>query len=637
MEDLNEILGYDLNPSMEFPILSTSNTNSTSNTRQSQHQFNLNSHSPMLAASSQPSSPNSSFSSNPHQPFFYPPPNPALFFHQQQQQWAAAAAAYHQQQLFFHQSQYFQPPYPDFSGRRRTSSGPQRPSSSHPYLDNRQHSYSQVASLNPRSLNHHRRSKSDALSKDDLLVKTSTKGARPNINRTESSPLPNSINNKKYPNVDHLDDLDDFSPPMPINNRIRTPSHSSNDSRSSKNSNNNSIRKDQQTNQSTPSNQSSSQPNLSSNNKPSPLSQQPPLILNENKVNNVNSKNEKSGLKSKLKRALSNSSNNNLNNVNAIDDSSIGRNTNVKLHQPKQSSNSASNQNQQSQQSSPQLPARTRTISESNKSKPVDSSQENANVEKPKKHSIFNSKFNVSTDNISISSAASSASVMLRKIGSVGKLARRSSFAGLTNLFNKDKERDRDSGGEEVDENGENKKGLGSKLKKKKRNKRKKEASLSVSHATAEVDRHSIIREEPENNNFNQDGLSPAAALVKQHQEQVAAAEARASINSNNNNVNHSGSETNIKNMNNNASLTGSTNNHINNYDKYNGNYNNDDESESIIYSDDDDDRIINGIRSVEINDNTKFDLSEATHRREHFVKGILKGMCDILIIVNKY
>jgi len=56
------------------------------------------------------------------------------------------------------------------------------------------------------------------------------------------------------------------------------------------------------------------------------------------------------------------------------------------------------------------------------------------------KRSLFNRKFNASTDNISISSTVSSASVMLRKMGNLGKLARRHSLMGLTNMF-KDKDR----------------------------------------------------------------------------------------------------------------------------------------------------------------------------------------------------
>jgi hypothetical protein len=120
--------------------------------------------------------------------------------------------------------------------------------------------------------------------------------------------------------------------------------------------------------------------------------------------------------------------------------------------------------------------------------------------------SLFNSRLNVSTDNISLSSTVSSASVMIRKLGSMGKLARRNSLAGITSLF-KDKDKDKDKDGEGKD-------------KKKKKDKDKKgsakgEASVaSVSHATAELDRSSSgdWSVSPDMN-----GLSPAAKLARQH------------------------------------------------------------------------------------------------------------------------
>lgn len=521
-------------------------------------------------------SPQSSPLSPSQTPFFYAPPAPtnqALFFHQQQQQWAAAAAAYHQQQMMFHQNQMFTPPNPDFSGRRRTSSGPQRPSSTHPYQESRQQSYSQVASLNPRSTANHRRSKSDALSKDDLMVRNTTKGSRPMVNRTESSPATGTSSKKPE------EEVDDFSPPM---GRMRKTSHSSNDSKSSRQSSSN--QSPQLSRKETPASVNNKASQQSA--RPSPLSQQSPLVLNDT----ITNKNEKAGLKSRLKRALSN--NNNLNQGQGpIDDSAIGKNTNA-------SPPPITKSQPDKQSPSPQLPTRTRTISESNKVRPGESNEAN---EKPaKKHNIFNSKFNVSTDNISISSAASSASVMLRKIGSVGKLARRSSFAGLTNLFNKDKERD--SGGEEPEDI--NNKTVGSKLKKKKKNRRKKEPSTSISHATAEVDRHSTINEEPE----YVDGLSPAAALVKQHQEQVAAAEARSSGYSNSNDYNHSGSDSKSR-------LPGAMEVKR--------------DSDSMISQDDDD--LAEGLHGVQIHEeewhgSSRYDSNDAPHRREHTLKGILKG-----------
>ncbi|KAH9020750.1 hypothetical protein EDB84DRAFT_1565566 [Lactarius hengduanensis] len=60
---------------------------------------------------------------------------------------------------------------------------------------------------------------------------------------------------------------------------------------------------------------------------------------------------------------------------------------------------------------------------------------------KKKRTALFNSRLNASTDNISLSSTISSASVVIRKLGSIGKLARRNSLAGITSLFKDKKER----------------------------------------------------------------------------------------------------------------------------------------------------------------------------------------------------
>jgi hypothetical protein len=114
-----------------------------------------------------------------------------------------------------------------------------------------------------------------------------------------------------------------------------------------------------------------------------------------------------------------------------------------------------------------------------------------------KKRALFNSKFNRSTDNISISSVSSSASVMIRKLGSFGKLARRNSIAGITSLFKDKKEK------EEAE------------AKKDKKDKKKGKADVavaSVSHATAEVDRASS-----DEWSVDMNGLSPAARLARQH------------------------------------------------------------------------------------------------------------------------
>ena len=121
---------------------------------------------------------------------------------------------------------------------------------------------------------------------------------------------------------------------------------------------------------------------------------------------------------------------------------------------------------------------------------------------------LLNSKLNSSTDNISISSTVSSASVMIRKLGQMGKLARRNSLMGLTKAFKKDKNKD-DAEEDPIKTPG------------KKDKKNKSGASLaSVSHATAEVE-----------SSPHQPGMSPAAALAKKQQAHYAeqeAAEAKA-------------------------------------------------------------------------------------------------------------
>jgi len=116
---------------------------------------------------------------------------------------------------------------------------------------------------------------------------------------------------------------------------------------------------------------------------------------------------------------------------------------------------------------------------------------------KKKRTALFNSRLNASTDNISLSSTMSSASVVIRKLGSIGKLARRNSLAGITSLFKDKKDRD---------ENGEND-GKG----KKKKGGKGQAAEASVSHVTAELDRPSSEWSAELN------GLSPAAKLARQH------------------------------------------------------------------------------------------------------------------------
>jgi hypothetical protein len=84
---------------------------------------------------------------------------------------------------------------------------------------------------------------------------------------------------------------------------------------------------------------------------------------------------------------------------------------------------------------------------------------------------------------------------MIRKIGSMGKIARRSSIAGITRLF-KDKERKNKGEFDEEDENARGSKGSA--------------AETRVTTATAELDRMSSGMDDVQ-------GLSPAAQLVRQH------------------------------------------------------------------------------------------------------------------------
>jgi hypothetical protein len=110
--------------------------------------------------------------------------------------------------------------------------------------------------------------------------------------------------------------------------------------------------------------------------------------------------------------------------------------------------------------------------------------------------SLFNARINASTDNISLSSTVSSASVMIRKLG---KLARRNSLAGITSLF-KDKKDKEDPAGD-------------SKKSKKKKSGKGEASEASVSHVTAELDRMNT----GDWTASDLSGLSPAAKLARQH------------------------------------------------------------------------------------------------------------------------
>ena len=129
---------------------------------------------------------------------------------------------------------------------------------------------------------------------------------------------------------------------------------------------------------------------------------------------------------------------------------------------------------------------------------PNDDGDSTATVQKKKSRSLFNSKFNRSTDNISLSSTMSSASMVIRKLGSIGKLARRNSLAGITSLFKDKKDKEDEEGGS-------------GKKSKKKKGEKGAVADPSVSHVTAELDRSEW------SSNPEMAGLSPAARLARQH------------------------------------------------------------------------------------------------------------------------
>ncbi|KIK93549.1 hypothetical protein PAXRUDRAFT_828869 [Paxillus rubicundulus Ve08.2h10] len=124
--------------------------------------------------------------------------------------------------------------------------------------------------------------------------------------------------------------------------------------------------------------------------------------------------------------------------------------------------------------------------------------------------SLFNSRLNASTDNISLSSTMSSASVVIRKIGSIGKLARRNSLAGITSLFKDKKDKDKDG----VGADGEATSSSGKKPKKKK-DAKGSVVEPSISHAVAELDRGSSSSGDW--SDVSMSGLSPAAKLARQH------------------------------------------------------------------------------------------------------------------------
>ncbi|KAJ1310727.1 hypothetical protein OPQ81_009248 [Rhizoctonia solani] len=216
--------------------------------------------------------------------------------------------------------------------------------------------------------------------------------------------------------------------------------------------------------------------------KPSPLSQQ---TFTDKRLSRDDSTLEAphaalpktNGLKGRLRRALSFSA------IQTLDEAEEGKEKLGSRRKAIEKANKANaalqKQQQQQQQQEPtaESPGAAESIRTTASKKPS--------------RSLFNRKLNASTDNISLQSTVSSASVMIRKLGSMGKLARRNSLAGLTGLF-KDK-KDKDKGHKaEVSE-------------------------ASVTHATVEVDRVPGPSAVGTGVMDDMTGLSPAAKLARQH------------------------------------------------------------------------------------------------------------------------
>ncbi|SCV71429.1 BQ2448_3017 [Microbotryum intermedium] len=138
------------------------------------------------------------------------------------------------------------------------------------------------------------------------------------------------------------------------------------------------------------------------------------------------------------------------------------------------------------------------------------------------KRGIFSGKFNSSTDNLSISSTVSSASVMIRKIGQLGKSARRSSMMSLTKAF-KSNSKDKDKEGSSATSafTDEATATISKKDLKRSSGSGTGSATTSVSHATAE-------HEGRGSSSPGSGGISPAAALARRQQQHYAEQEAAA-------------------------------------------------------------------------------------------------------------
>lgn len=114
---------------------------------------------------------------------------------------------------------------------------------------------------------------------------------------------------------------------------------------------------------------------------------------------------------------------------------------------------------------------------------------------------ILNGRANSSTDNLSISSTVSSASVMIRKLGNLGRTARRNSVMGLTKMF-KDK-KENGAHDEEIREEEDQRKGG-------------KRSNGTNSEGMKALEEESV------------EGLTPAAAFILKQKQEYAQREAAA-------------------------------------------------------------------------------------------------------------
>lgn len=237
--------------------------------------------------------------------------------------------------------------------------------------------------------------------------------------------------------------------------------------------------------------------------------------------------------RNKLRKALSLSELNNSTSTLSSGDTStknIGRSSLTSNSSSSDTSHSTAEPRTPPNGVSPVLPSNFASASASNLHSGLNNSQSRPMPNGPnslpsntgRRFGILNAKMNSSTDNISISSTVSSASMMLRKMGNFGKLARKSSVRSLSNLFHRDK----DSKGNDEDESTHNNNGggratsdavsefgvPGAAMLSSKDRKKGGIANPSVAHVTVELERGEASKAAAS-------GMTPAEALVRSHQE----------------------------------------------------------------------------------------------------------------------